>query len=142
MESPKHKPRYGYCVICGLFQPFPLGGRCTGCGNTRETCEPEPKNRGFIVIDTSIDFQVEIQPERHIIAIFFLKENQGISYSLPKFDAVCARVRSAMDRYNGNRDMALDFARIMLNPENQPPQFSKEQIWEKFKEIMALGVAK
>lgn len=31
-----------------------------------------------------------------------------------------------------------ELTKLMLDPENDPPQFSKEEAWEKFKELMRL----
>lgn len=43
---------------------------------------------------------------------------------------------SEEDQIKEKRDKMQDLLQILLDPENQPPQFSREEAWEIFKKII------
>lgn len=131
------KPARYYCETCGKYQRFTSQNRCQVCSTRLAAAVPEPHLKpGFVVVDDTLDFSIEVNVTQQIVGIYFKHEDRGILMTMVSYRNAWRKVEAAFELHHWNRDRALDFAATMLSPENQPPQYTPSEAWEKFQAIM------
>lgn len=99
----------------------------------------EALNPRWIRVYECPDFALDINPPEQLMAIVFLKEGQngrGIAMTMHAYREAHASLEKAYSLYNWQRDTALEFLTSMIDPENQPPQYTPDEIWKRYQEIM------
>lgn len=91
---------------------------------------------GEILVSDNPDFQVIVHPEHGHVMIYFKQHDLGIAFTIDAYRESYGQVEHAFHEHHWHRDQVYDLAKLMWDPENQPPQYTPEQAWLKFNEIM------